>query len=291
MDNLRAITWMVLAMLGFALTDMFIKLASASLPVGQIVLILGGGGAAIFAGLARARGVPVLAPALGSPLVLARCGLEVLGTLCFTSALALAEISFVSAIQQAVPLVVVAGAALVLGETVGPRRWIAVGVGFAGVLLIVRPSAAGVPAGALLALGAVLALAFRDVVTRRIVAEVHTLQLATWGLAVLVPAGLGLLAFTGGFRSMDAAGTAYCLAGVFTGAGAYYAITASMRIGEVSAVSPFRYTRLLFALVIGFVVFGERPDALTLAGAAIVIGSGLFILMRERALARRARAV
>ncbi len=212
-----------------------------------------------------------------------------LGTLCFVSAIALAPLATVSAILQATPLAVTLGAAVVLKAPVGWRRWTAILVGFAGVLLIVRPGASGVDLGAILALLAVFGLAARDLATRAVPASVSSMVLATYGFASVIPAGAILLVFSGGAVMPDRAAALTLLGALIVGVFAYYAIVAAMRVGDIAVVTPFRYTRLLFALVIGVTVFHERPDAPTLVGAAIIIATGLYTLIREARLARRQR--
>ena len=283
MNNLRGGLLMVLAMLGFAIEDMFIKLLAGSLSVGAILVLLGIGGAFAFGALARARGEALWSRDLFHPMVLLRNGCEVLGTVGFVTAIALTPISSASAILQAIPLFVTAGAALFLGETVGWRRWLAVAVGFAGVLLILRPGLDAFEPASLFALQGALFLAGRDLATRGVPAAVTSLQLSTYAFAVIVPTGLAVLVFTDQtFEIPHGWAIALVALTITTGVVAYYTIVAATRIGDVSFVSPFRYSRLVFALIVGVLVFGERPDAFVLAGSAIVVGSGLYTFLRER---------
>ncbi len=274
---------MVLAMLGFAIEDMFIKLLAARLPTWQIIACLGIGAGGFFAVLLRARGEALFPRAAVSPLVLLRNLGELIGTLCFVTALALTPLAQASAILQALPLSVTLGAALFLGEAVGWRRWAAIAVGFVGVLLVIQPGLAGFDANALFAVAAVVGLTLRDLVTRRIPRTMSSFQLSFLAFLTLIPAA-GLLALTtGGAGVMPLPRDWALLAGaVIMGILAYSCIVGAVRLGEVSFVTPFRYSRILFALVLGAVVFGERPDALMLTGAALIVGSGLFTLWRER---------
>lgn len=291
MNNLRGILLMVASMAGFAMEDAFIKAASATVPVGQILVFLGLGGTTIFGTLAMSRGLRLLSPMVLQRPVLLRNLSEMVATMTFVSAIALAPLSTVSAILQATPLAVTLGAALFLGAEVGWRRWTAILVGLAGVLLIIRPGAADVEPGLVLAVISVVFLAARDLATRAVPASVPSMLLATYGFASIVPAGAGLLLVSGGAVVPDPQ-AALALAGALAvGVFAYYAIVAAMRVGDIAVVTPFRYSRLLFAVAIGVVVFGERPDAATLAGAAIVIASGLYTLIREARLARAQRAL
>lgn len=287
MDNLRGALLMVLAMLGFAIEDMFIKLMSDVLSVGQILLMLGAFGGLVFAIVVRAQGRHVFDRALLSwPIALRAVG-EVVGTLAFVSAIVLTPISSASAILQATPLVVTLGAALFLGETVGWRRWTAILVGLFGVVLIIRPGLDSFQPLSLLAVIAVFGLALRDIATRRVPPKTSSMQLSCLGFLAIVPGGLGYILVSGApIVVPDVTTSLYFTAALLIGLFAYYAIVAAMRVGEVSFVTPFRYTRLIFAMVIGVVVFAERPDALTLIGSAIIVASGIYTVWRERKLRR-----
>lgn len=286
MDNLRGIALMVAAMFGFALEDMFIKLVSVSLPTSQILLLLGAGGTAIFALWARARGADLFAPAMFTRAMWLRNLGEMSGTVCFVTAITLVPLSTASAILQATPLAVTLGAAVFLGAPVGWRRWSAILAGFAGVLLVVRPGLSGFDPAALFAVAAVFGLAMRDLCTRVAPPAVSSLTLSAYGFAMATLAGVVLLPFGAGPVMPDGPAALALLGALCVGVLGYYAITAAMRVGEVAVVTPFRYTRLIFALVLGMAVFGERPDAPTLAGAAIIIASGLYTILREQRLRR-----
>lgn len=288
MNNLRGIGLMVLAMATFTISDMFIKLASTRLPVGQILIVLGLGGTLVFAALARRRGDVLFSRAVLHPAVLARNTSEVLGTFGVVMALALTPLSQASAIFQATPLLVTLGAALIFRETVGWRRWSAIALGLTGVLIIIRPGTEGFDANSLFAVLGVLGLSGRDLSTRAVPPGISTVQLAAYGFAVVAPLGAIVLAGTGGALWPDPQEWLYLIAMVASSAVAYFCITLAMRVGEISAVTPFRYTRLIFALAVGYLVFGEIPDGAMYLGAALIIGSGLYTIARERRLHRRA---
>ena len=279
---------MVLSMGAFALGDTFVKISSGNMSVGQVLIFMATPGAILFAVLAQRAGQSPFSREFFMPRVVMRNCVEGMTAICMTSALALAPLALVISIIQAVPLFVTIGAALILKEKVGPRRWFAVVAGFVGVLLMLRPDTSGISFGALLALCAALGLSARDLFTRSMPPQIGTFQMATWGTAALIPAGLLLSLFSGPHEmpSLSAWGIVLCAA--LANAAGYYAITAAMRIGEVSYVTPFRYTRLIFALIIATLFFRETPDALALIGAAIVIGSGLFVMWRERKATNRA---
>lgn len=282
-ENLRGSLFMVLAMLGFAFEDMLLKrVAGAGMPVGEILVIFGGGGMLAFAALTRAQGQPLWHPAVISPPLLAKAAFEVTGRLFYTLAIAYTALSNASAILQATPLVVVAGAALIFGERVGWRRWSAIVVGFIGVLIILRPGLEGFTPLSLLAVAGLIGFAGRDLATRAAPKVLSNFQLGVYGFAAMVPTGFALLAWSGGGVVPSVGQSAQLAAAVVVGVAAYWALTVAMRIGDVSVVTPFRYTRLIFALILGVVVFGERPDAMTLVGSAVVVVAGIYTLLRSR---------
>ena len=281
-DNLRGAVLMALAMAGFALEDMFIKLLADTLPVGQILIFLGIGGAVAFGVIAHRKGQQLLSPALLTPALLLRNMAELVGTVGFVLGFVLASLATASAILQAAPLVVTLGAVLFLGEKVGWRRWTAIGVGFFGVMLIVRPGMAVFEPASLFAVIGVIGLAGRDLATRVIPRTVSSYQISSWAFAMIIPAGVFLMVMMDTPAIMPSAlETSGLVAALGVGVLAYYALVASMRVGELSFVTPFRYTRMLFALIVAILVFGERPDTLTLQGAAIIVAAGLFTLWRE----------
>ena len=281
--NLRGILLMVGSMALFAVEDMFLKFAAASLPVGEIIFVSGLFAIPVFWALARREGHPFFSRDLLRPVILARNAGEVIGSLGYVAALAAVPLSTVSAVLQATPLAVTMGAALFMGERVGWRRWSAILVGFAGVLLVVQPGGSDFRPEALWVLVTVAGIALRDLATRAVPARITTHQISAWGVTSVALLGLAMMAVTGDVRSPTAVESASLAGAVVFGTAGYWAVVAAMRVGEVSVVSPFRYTRLVFAMSLGILVFAERPDALTLFGAAVIIGSGLYAFARERA--------
>jgi len=287
MNNLHGIVLMIAAMAGFTVEDAVIKHLSQVMPVGQVLAVLGLGSALVFAVLSGGRALT--ARAAWRPVFLVRALAEAVAAMAFVTALSLVDLSVVAAVFQALPLVITMGAALFLGEPVGWRRWSAIVLGLAGVLLIIRPGLGGFEPAALFVLISVCAVALRDLITRRIDIAVSSRVVSFQGFAAAVPAGLVLLAISGdGPAAITLTDGALVLCGVVFRASAYFGIVRAMRVGEAAVVTPFRYTRLLFALLAGGVIFGERPDLITLCGAALVIGTGLYTFLRERSLARRA---
>ncbi|SEK91185.1 DMT family transporter [Jannaschia helgolandensis] len=290
-DTLRGAALMVGSMACFALEDGLIKALSGTFPAAQIIWMLGLGGSLAFVGWLIATGQTVWSPHYLRPQVLLRSGFEVTGTLCFVSALALIPLATASAVIQATPLVVAMGAAVFLGACVGWRRWLAIGVGFAGVLIILRPGSSAFDPATLLAVGGMLGLAARDLVTRTMPGIVSGARLSLHAFASLVPAGLLLQFLTGASWVIpDAAQIGILAIAVAVGMVGYLAIVGATRLGDISVVSSFRYSRMLFALIVGMVAFGERPDALMIVGVVIVIGSGVFTLLREARLRAASQA-
>jgi drug/metabolite transporter (DMT)-like permease len=279
-ENQRGALFMTASMAGFAVEDVFVKAAAKSLPLGQVLMTIGLFGMLMFAAMARARGEALFPRAFVSQAMLVRSCFEVTGRLFYGLAITLTALSTTSAILQATPLVVVAGAALVFGERVTVQRWLAVLAGFAGVLIILRPGS-DFSALSLLAVVGLLGFAGRDLATRAAPKGLSNRQLGALGFAMLATAGAILLAVTGGARVPTGLGFTYLAGGTVFGTLGYHALTYAMRTGDVSAVTPFRYTRLIFAMVLAMVLFGERPDLATWIGAALVVGSGIFALTRK----------
>jgi drug/metabolite transporter (DMT)-like permease len=279
-DNQRGAVYMTASMAGFAVEDVFVKAAAQTLPLGQVLLTIGLTGMLVFAGMAARAGEALLPPAFLSRPMLIRCGFEITGRLFYGLAITLTALSTTSAILQATPLVVVAGAALVFGERVSAQRWLAVLVGFLGVLVILRPGS-DFSALSLLAVVGLLGFAGRDLATRAAPKGLSNRQLGALGFAMLATAGAILLLASGGAHVPTGLAPAYLAGGTVFGMLGYHALTYAMRTGEVSAVTPFRYTRLVFAMVLAVAFFGERPDVATWIGAALVVGSGIFALTRR----------
>lgn len=290
MDNIRGIFLVIVSMAAFTVEDMFIKKLSVDISVGQILIYLGTGSAVIFAVVARLGSHRLFArEAWRAPFLLRAC-CEAGAALAFTTALSRVDISVVASVFQATPLFITMGAALFLKEDVGWRRWSAVLIGFFGVLMIIRPGLEGFDPSALLVLVAVTCVAARDLITRRIDVNVSSTVVSFQGFAAVVPAGLFLV--TVGPQNLSPLTPplwSMIGGGIVFGALGYYGIVAAMRMGDAAVVTPFRYTRLLFSLIVGIVVFAERPDMPTLLGAALIICTGLYTFLRERRLARRAR--
>lgn len=291
MQNTRGILLMVLAMAGFTVEDMLIKQLSVTLSVGQILVLLGFGASVLLLCVVVYNGQSLLERRAWSALALWRMAAEATAAVSLTTALWLVDFAVFAAVFQATPLVIIMGAALILGEEVGWRRWTAVLIGFMGVLLIIRPGLAGFDPNALFVLITVVAITARDLITRRMDAQLATSVLAFQGFAVMVPAGAVLLLIANATPGpMSVAEVKFLAAAIVAGALAYYALITATRIAPSAVITPFRYTRLLFSLIVAVIVFRERPDILTLCGASLILITGLYTFFRERRLARMVNA-
>lgn len=275
---------MVLAMMGFALEDMIIKLVAGEMPTGQVIAIIGLGGfvpAAIY--VLWREGMPS-ARVLLHPIILIRGVFEIIAVVGFITALGLIPLATLSAIIQAVPLAVTLGAALLFGEMVGWRRWSAILVGFVGVLIIIRPGFEAFDPNSLFGVVAIVGLAGRDLATKGIPKTVSTNLLTVLACLNAGVAGLLMLPFSAPVQPISSEAAIYLAFAITLTFFATWAIIAAMRVGDVSFVAPFRYSRLVIAVVIGILVFSEVPDMMTILGATIVVFSGAYAFLRERQL-------
>jgi drug/metabolite transporter (DMT)-like permease len=288
-DNLRGILAMLAAMGSLIVNDCFVKLAAAQLPAGEAIFLRGLFTTLLCAGMVAATTGPGALREIGSRGVPARAVAEVLATFFYLNALFNMPIADATAILQFTPLAITAGAALFLGAPVGWRRWLATLVGLAGVLVIVRPFGEGFNPYSALALCAVVFVAARDLLVRRVSPTVPALVVATASAAAVTAASLGLAAFE--TWQVPSASALLLLAGAGVGlVGGYYWIIVAMRSGDIAVVAPFRYAIILYAVLAGFLVWGEMPDGATWLGVAIVIAAGLYTFLREHRLAKVVRA-
>ncbi len=290
-ENLFGILLMAASMAMFAIEDMFIKKLSAHMPMGQILVILGLGGFFLFSMIAWSKGQRMFSRELLLwPVIIRNLG-EVIGSFGYLTAVITTSLSGASAILQATPLAVALGAGLFLGQDVGWRRWVAIAIGFIGVLIVIRPGMSGFEPASLFAVIGVIGLSMRDLATRLVPKNISSTRLSGFGFGVLVPAAAVLMIFEAPAQMPDIDGMWLVLAALIFGPLGYYAIVAAMRIGEVAIITPFRYTRLPFAMLIGIIAFGENPDFWTYFGASIIILTGLFTIYREQVARNRARAL
>lgn len=272
---------MAVSMAGFTFNDALTKSVTAELTVAQIMFIRGAITALLVYLVARRMGALDHIRNILQPLILARIALETVAAVAFLAALGQVPLANTSAILQSLPLAVTLGAALFYKEPVGWRRWTAIGFGFIGVLVIIQPGPEGFTLASLYVVICVITAAGRDLVTRRIDPNISSLTVTLFTAASISFAGLLLVPAFGGWLPVSASAFGrLAVASVFLFAG-YQAIIMAMRTGEISFIAPFRYTSLLWAVLLGMIFFGEVPDVWMILGAAIVIGSGLYTFYRE----------
>lgn len=275
---------MILAMAGFALEDLFIKLLSSHLPVSQILIIIGFSGTAVFLIIALLTHELILQRSLLTKPVIIRTFCELFAALFFVSALALTPLSSVASILQATPLMVTMGAAVFFGEKVGWRRWSAVMIGFIGVLLILRPGFDSFMPASLLAVVATIFIAVRDLVTRTMQFEISTTTVSMYAFLACGISGFIAIPFYSAMVIPSSTEIMYLISATFVGVIGYYAVVLATRNGDLSIITPFRYSRLVFAMLLSIVILAERPDLLTLSGTAIIVLSGVYTFIREKKL-------
>jgi S-adenosylmethionine uptake transporter len=288
-DNARGALLMMGSMAAFTFNDACMKGLAGELPLVQAVFLRGIATTALMYLLARWLGrLRLDLPAREWRLILLRALADIGATAFFLTALFNMPIANVTAILQALPLTVTLAGALFLGEAVGWRRLAAILVGFTGVLIIVRPGFSGFNAYSLHVLVAVGFVTVRDLVARRLSPQVPSLTAAVVNAAAIT-VGFGIAsAFIDWVPVTGRAGLLLATASVLIIGGYLFSVSA-MRVGEIAVVAPFRYTSLLWALVAGLLIFGEWPDGPTLAGAALVVATGLYTFHRERRLKRGER--
>lgn len=282
-DNFKGICWMVAAMGTFALEDALVKAAARQLPIGQLLMMFGLGGMLAFVAFPRRGGVGLLHVAARSKAMLVRAGFEFIGRLFYVLAIALTPLSSATAILQATPVLVVLGASVYFGEKVGWRRWVAVVMGLVGVLVVLRPAAADFSWLSLLTLVGMAGFAGRDLASRAVSPLLSTRHLGFYGFLTVVAAGAVYGVWDGRAPVVPTLASAAAVAGaVMIGVLAYACLMKAMRTGDISTVTPFRYTRLLFGVGLGVVAFNETVDSAMLLGCAIIAGAGLFIAWSGR---------
>jgi drug/metabolite transporter (DMT)-like permease len=283
----RGIMAMVAATAIFCCGDALMKLAATELPTSETMFVRSLTASILVTGYAWATGAfahvnRVLSGAMGL-----RAGGDVTASLLFQAALGRMHFADIMAVLQIAPLTLTAGSALFLGEKVGWRRWSAVAIGLLGALLIVKPGTSAFNWWAIIAIVSVLFAAVRDISTRRIDPLLPTpLILCFSAIAVTIASLCGAL-----FESWTVPRTlpflGLMLAGVCSMLGQLCVITA-VRVAEISVVAPFRYAGIIWALVLGFLIWGHIPDAVAMVGIIAVTAAGVYTFHRERVLQRQA---
>ena len=289
-DNAQGALLMMASMASFTFNDACIKAIGEAMPLPQILVLRGSLASAFIALLAwRLGSLRASLPAGDRRLVLMRAAAEVGGTFFFLTALRHMPLANVTALLQMLPLTLALGSAVFFAEPVGWRRWVAIGLGFVGMLLIVRPGTEGFSLYSVYALVAVACVTMRDLVTRRMSAVTPSLMvtlvssLAVVLFGAVTSVGESWVPLTPTLAALIAGSAVFVISG-------YTLSVLVMRKGDVSFIAPFRYTGLIWALLLGALVFGDWPVPLTLCGAALIVATGSYTLWRESQLRRRAVA-
>lgn len=272
---------MTLGMAGYVLNDTSIKLAAEDVPLFQAVFIRGCIVTAILGTATAARGeLPLLVSRLNRPMVI-RFAMETIGTVFFLLALTNLPLAGITAVLQIVPIAVTFAAARLLREPVSIHRVGAVVFGFLGVLIILRPWSEEFSPWFLAGLVAVVLVVIRELATKDIPTDVPSLVIAL-GTAISITTMGGLVSLFQGWGPVDTREVSILgLAGLFLTIG-YMASIITVRTGDLSFSAPFRYTVMIFAILLQIIVFNEVPDAATFVGSVVVVGAGLYAFARER---------
>ena len=288
-DNIRGIMIMVLAMMAFAVADALVKMSAAFLSPAQVLFFLNSGGLILFTLLAIIKGEPLWDRRIFAPALLLRYVSEVIGMVGMVLALIYVPLSTVGAVTQAAPMLVAVLAVFFFGETVGWRRWSAIAVGFVGVLLVVQPSSDGFDVTILWAVMAMIGLSIRDLFTRLTPIGMPSTSLAAYTMLAATPFAIAWVFYNGETPVPADVNWLVAIPMVSLGSLGYLLLITSIRMADVSVVTPFRYSRIIFLLALGILLFDEEPSAMMLAGAALIIASGVYLILRQRKVQQEAK--
>lgn len=280
-QNLRGILAILASAAAFMCNDTLTKLNLAVLPLGEIMFLRNAAASMLCLALAVWMGALRPLREVATPAVGLRSIGEVATTIFYLSALALMPLANLTILMQSTPLAITAASALLLGEKVGWRRWLATLVGLGGVLMIVRPGTAGFNSATLLGLAAIATVVLRDFSTRRIPPNVPSLLVTLISSATIMLAGAAMGTTETWLAPDGETWVRLAASAVFLSLALYFSVTA-MRLGELSVITPFRFSSVLFGLAMGYGVWREVPDAWALTGTAIIVSAGLYTLHREQ---------
>ena len=270
---------MVIAMAGFAVEDAVIKQLSYTMPISQVLILIGIGGLLMFGMTALKTGVRLVTDEVVKPWFIIRTISELASAICFVIAIVYASLSISSVILQATPLAVSLAAALFLKQDVSVRQWLLISIGFVGVLCVIQPGLDGFKPAALSAVLGVVFLALRDAITRSISVSIPAVSVSFWAFFALLSAGVVTIPFFGKFGVITSHDIGLLAISAVAGSGAYFCIVMATRGGDVAVVAPFRYTRLLFALGLAVTFFDEQLNPMMLVGSCLIIGSGMMMFV------------
>ncbi|MDX2158279.1 MAG: DMT family transporter [Hyphomicrobiaceae bacterium] len=280
-NNLRGILAMLASSAGFVGNDAIVKVVTQELPNGQIIFLRGLIATALMGLITSILGGWSSPRVLLRPAMALRLASAVLATLLVVASLRHLPLSTTNAVIQVSPLIVTAGAALLLGARVGWRRWTASLMGFLGVLLIIKPGTAGFAPEAWLAVACLAFAATRDLTTRFIDHSVPSIFVTFATSCIITLAGIGLMPFEVWVMPSQQALTLLMASAVCLFFAYHFGVVA-MRTGEIPVVAPFRYASIVLALILGLGIWGHVPDVPALAGMGVVVVAGLYLLYNER---------
>ena len=280
--NSKGIFLMIISMASFAVGDTFVKISGTFLSPAQIMFFLIAGGLIIFAIIAKFKGENLLDSRAFSPVLLIRYLAEMIGLVAMIMGLTKIPLSVVGTVTQASPILVAAGAVLFFKENVSWRRWSSIVMGFIGVVLVIQPGSQNLDYAVIWAVVALVAFSIRDLVTRLTPPDIPSASIATFTMIAAFPFTAGWVFFGGEKFFPPEIDWVVVASMIILGSFGYLLLITSLRLGELSAIMPFRYSRIVFLLILGVLVFGERPTASMLVGAALILTSGVYIMWREK---------
>ena len=280
--NSKGIILMLISMASFAVGDTFVKISGAFLSPAQIMFFLIAGGLIIFAIIAKFKGENLLDRRAFSPILLIRYCAEMVGLVAMIIGLTKIPLSVVGTVTQASPILVAAGAVIFFKEVISWRRWSSIFIGFVGVVLVIQPGGQNLNYAVIWAVIALVAFSIRDLVTRLTPPDIPSSSIATFTMIAAFPFTTAWVFLSGEKFFPPGIDWAVVSSMIIFGSFGYLLLITSLRLGELSAIMPFRYSRIVFLLILGFLVFGERPTASMLIGATLILISGVYIMWREK---------
>ena len=284
--NSKGILLMLISMAAFAVGDTFVKISGSFLSPSQIMFFLISGGLIIFTLIALSKGERLRDRRAFSPILLIRYSAEMLGLVAMIMGLTKIPLSVVGTVTQASPILVAAGAVIFFKEAVSWRRWSSIIIGFFGVVLVIQPTGQSLDFAVIWPVVALVAFSVRDLVTRLTPSDIPSASIATFTMIAAFPFTVAWVFFSGQKFFPPGIDWAVVAGMIILGSIGYLLLITSLRIGDLSAIMPFRYSRIVFLLILGVLVFGERPTLSMLAGSALILISGLYIMWRERLVAQ-----
>ena len=285
--NSKGILLMLISMASFAVGDTFVKIAGSFLSPAQIMFFLISGGLIIFTAIALIKREKLLEGRALSPILLLRYCAEMLGLAAMIMGLMKVPLSVVGTVTQASPILVAAGAVIFFKETVSWRRWTSIIVGFVGVVLVIQPGGQSLDYAVLWAVAALLAFSIRDLVTRVTPPDIPSASIATFTMIAAFPFTTAWVFFSGQRFFPPGVDWAVVAGMIILGSFGYLLLITSLRVGDLSAIMPFRYSRIVFLLILGVLVFGESLSSSMLIGSTLIIFSGIYIIWREKIASKR----